>query len=119
MNLWSSLSAKSSNISKRWGEPGEEGEYESRVGKGWSYNCRARNSALNSDYWVVSLLIHSRNIHKISSMCWTLEIQFAHLSFHLTMLNVPPVHATPSCLHIVAKCSDAGLVPWLQKMVRK
>lgn len=41
-------------------------------------------------------------------MCWTLEIQFAHLSFHLTMLNVPPVHATPSCLHTVPKCSDAG-----------
>ena len=38
----------------------------------------------------LSLLTHSRNIPKISSLCWVLEIQFTHSSFQLTMLNDAP-----------------------------
>lgn len=83
------------------------------VGKSWHYNCKASNFVPLSIGW--NSFIHSINIHKISSMCWMLEIQSIHLSFYFTMLNVAPVPSAPKCpcaLH-GDKCPDVGSGVWV------
>ena len=57
----------------------------------------------------LSLLTHSRNIPKISSLCWVLEIQFTHSSFQLTMLHDAPC----SLFQVVFAAKSLQLFPTL------
>lgn len=117
INLWASALADLSNAFKRWGETGDWrgcglGRAVVKVGI-----ITARPIILS---WLLSfgldLFIHSRNIYKISAMCWTLEIQFIYSSFHSAVLNVPPVSAAPRRPCIVLSVQKQGLEPWPQGM---
>lgn len=101
INLWSLASADPSHTSKWWGEPGEgSGERSGLPSKGQQF-CPGLFVRL-------SLLIHPRNIHKISSMCRPLDIQFIQSCLHPTRLNVVPCSCSSELFLLRGKCPESG-----------
>ena len=87
------------------------------MGKSWDYNFKATNFVPLSIG--CNSFIHSTNIHKISSVCWMLEIQSIHSSFQFTMLNVAPVPPAPKCLRMVISVQMQAVEYGPRGMVRK
>lgn len=108
ISAWSAASVNHSMISKWWGKPGEWGCF--GLGGRWGkFGIRIARPAILPWFLSIglSLFIHSKNIHKISSMCQTLEIQFIHSSFHSTMLNVAPCSCSSKLSLNSGVCPDA------------
>lgn len=92
INLWASALADPSNAFKGWDETGdwEVGGWEGQWGKVGIITARPILLPQLLSFGL-NLFIHSRNIYEISSMCWTLEIQFIYSFFHSAVCWMLPL----------------------------